>query len=333
MNKILLILLLAIAAFPLLAQEEDDAEPSDAPVRAKVTSDVNARRSPGGPKVGVLAAGTEVTIIGTNEGWMRVRSDAGKAWVDRRFLQSEEATLTPRAFALAPMAQKVSCPTTLAKCPDAGCSDPGSSSELLNIAKHGPGKGPVKKLQLTAFQTLQAAAGKAVGEGAQLDAEDRQAIRKLKVGSSTLGEGRLVAVTGFIAGEPHANTGESVNCGLKTEANNDIHISIVPQAGDDEFDSIVVEMIPQDRPEAWSSANLHKVVKAGRRVKIEGQLFYDSVHRVNKDKKAPKGGQPKRFSLWELHPVSAFYVCDDDSCTLNSNKGWTKLEDVEFPLQ
>src|SRR5437763_838573 len=98
--------------------------------------------------------------------------------------------------------------------------------------------------------TLQAAAGNAVGEGAQLDAEDRQTIRKLKVGSSTLGEGRLVAVTGFIVGKPHPNKGESVNCGLTAAADNDIHISIVGDPEESEFDSIVVEMIPQDRPEA-----------------------------------------------------------------------------------
>lgn len=338
MKKALLILLLSLLALPVLAQEadDDDVEPTGAPLRARVTSGVNTHSSPGGPSVGVLAPGAEVTIIGTYKGWMRVRSDAGKAWVDRRFLETPEATMTPRGFAL-PMlaaAKKASCFATLARCPINGCSEADSSSGLLNAAKHGPGIGPVKKLQLSDFETLQTAAGKAVGEGAQLDAEDRQLIRKLKVGSSTLGEGRLAVVTGFITGEPHPNKGETVNCNLTGAADNDIHISIVRDPdNDDEFDSIVVEMIPQDRPAAWSTANLAQVAAAGRRVKVEGQLFYDSVHRVNKNPKLPKGGQPKRFSLFELHPVSQFWVCDDDSCSINSTKGWTKLEEVEFPLQ
>ncbi len=337
MKNTLLFLLLSLLALPVLAQEadDDDVEPTTAPLRAKVTSGVNTHSSPGGPSVGVLAPGTEVTIIGTYEGWMRVKSDAGKGWVDRRFLETPEVTMTPRAFALPALAavKKAGCFPTLAKCPLNGCSEADSSSGLLNEAKHGPGSGPAKKLKLDDFETLQTAAGKAVGEGAQLDAEDRKVIRQLKVGSSTLGEGRLAIVTGFITGKPHANKGETVNCNLTAAGDNDIHISIVRDPGDTEFDSIVVEMIPQDRPAAWSSANLMQVAAAKRRVMVEGQLFYDSVHRVNKNPKVVKAGQPKRFSLFELHPIAQFWVCDDDSCSINSTKGWTKLEDVAFPLQ
>src|SRR2546423_1305369 len=157
MNKALSILLLFLFAMPVLAQEADEVEPSDAPVRAKVTGDVRTHRSPGGAAVGKLAAGADVMIIGTSEGWMRVRSEAGKSWVDRRFLQSSEATLTPKGFALPALAaaKKASCFPTLAKCPIAGCSDPDSSSGLLNTAKHGPAEGTLKKLQLSAFETLQ----------------------------------------------------------------------------------------------------------------------------------------------------------------------------------
>jgi len=62
---------------------------------------------------------------------------------------------------------------------------------------------------------------------------------------------RLVA---FLSeGTPHANSGESVNCNLKREDNNDLHVSVTETKNGSEFDGIVVEMIPQDRPANWTS--------------------------------------------------------------------------------
>jgi hypothetical protein len=264
---------------------------------------------------------------------MRVTTPKGKKWVDRRFLTTDAPVeLEPRTFALPPMPAakkaKPGCPTSLEQCTALGCAEEGTSHGFLNTAKHGPAQGALKKLTFAQFEALQDAADEEVGQGAQLSEEDRQTIRKLKVGSQTLGEGNLVSIVGFIGGKPHPNGGESVNCGLKGLANNDIHISIVPEAGDEEFDGIVVEMIPQERPAGWSPSALGKVKKANQKVMVVGQLFYDSVHRVNKNAKKPIGGQPKRMSLWELHPVSEFYVCTADDCSASSKKGWTKLEDL-----
>jgi hypothetical protein len=43
---------------------------------------------------------------------------------------------------------------------------------------------------------------------------------------------------------------------------------------------------------------------------IEGGLFYDNLHVANGDASNPvTGGQPKRFSLWEIHPVTSVKVC------------------------
>ncbi|HKO54952.1 MAG TPA: SH3 domain-containing protein [Thermoanaerobaculia bacterium] len=334
MKPFALLVVLLLFAAPLAAQdveEEEEAEPGDAPVTATVTGDVRMHAGPStGAAVGTLATGTTVEIIGTANGWMRVRTPDGKVWVDRRFLKTDEATLTPSAFAIAPMAaaKKAGCATSLGKCTDIGCAEEGTSHALLNAAKHGPPTGSLRKLTFAQFAALQDAAMKLVGEGAQLDEEDRKTIRKLKVGSQTLGEGTLASIVGFISGKPHPNSGESVNCGLGGLANNDIHISIVPEAGDEEFDGIVVEMIPQDRPSQWTPTALGKVAKAEQKVMVVGQLFYDSVHRVNKNAKKPIGGQPKRMSLWELHPVTEFFVCTEDDCTASSKKGWTKLEDL-----
>jgi hypothetical protein len=42
---------------------------------------------------------------------------------------------------------------------------------------------------------------------------------------------------------------------------------------------------------------------------IEGGLFYDNLHFANADANNPMQGQPKRFSLWEIHPVTSLKVC------------------------
>jgi hypothetical protein len=47
----------------------------------------------------------------------------------------------------------------------------------------------------------------------------------------------------------------------------------------------------------------------GKVLLIEGGLFYDNLHFTNGDASNPIPGQPKRFSLWEIHPVTSVKVC------------------------
>ena len=47
----------------------------------------------------------------------------------------------------------------------------------------------------------------------------------------------------------------------------------------------------------------------GKLLLIEGGLIYDNVHFVNGDADNPLPSQPKRFSLWEIHPVTSVKVC------------------------
>ncbi|MCU1230564.1 MAG: hypothetical protein JWO97_3448 [Acidobacteria bacterium] len=327
-------LLISVAAF---AQQEEveavdtDAEPSQEKVSATIASDVRMHDSPGGPATVTLKSGTAVQIIGMSpDGWVRVRTADGKGWVDRHFIKEPDngAALTPKAFALAAHAKKSSCFPTLAKCPLSGCMAPDDTHGIFNTVKHGPPSGAIKQVTLKTFAGLQTAADKVVGQASELDEEDRESIKKLKVGSATLGERSEVTVSGFIVGKPHPNGGESVNCGLTGVANNDIHISISDAAANSEFESIVVEMIPQDRPAGWSTTALGKVTKAKQRVRITGQLFYDNAHRVNGNAKHNLNGQPKRFSLWEIHPISEFEVCAKEPCDPAKSAGWTKLEDL-----
>jgi hypothetical protein len=187
-------------------------------------------------------------------------------------------------------------------------------------------------LQLDDFETLQSQADDLVGQKVSLTKSMRSKLRRLSTSAGQVSEGSFVAVAGYVVGVPHANkSGESVNCRLKGTDNNDFHIPIARAPTDTEFDAIVVEMIPQQRPAGWTVTKLKRIAKEERAVLVRGQLFYDNPHLVNGDPDDVIGGQPKRFSLWEVHPVTEFYVCPADRrCDPRSiGSGWRPLADLQ----
>lgn len=136
-------------------------------------------------------------------------------------------------------------------------------------------------------------------------------------------------ITGFIVfdSKPHANSSESVNCRLKTSANNDFHLSLAERAADSEAEGIVIEMIPQDRPSNWTLTKLTATENARKRVLVVGGLFYHNKHVVNSDPENPIGGQPARFSLWKVHRITEFFVCKktNKACDPATASDWKKL--------
>src|SRR5262249_33006890 len=156
----------------------------------------------------------------------------------------------------------------------------------------------------------------------------------LMVGSGTVSEGDFVQVSGFMVGlpeRPKAEGAESVNCNLRddgTHKNNDFHIPIARDAADSEFKGIVVEMIPQRRPSAWMIETIRMIAEQKLAVLVRGQLMYDNKHLVNKDPQADNG-QPKRFSLWEVHPITEFFVCRRATCDVANIGEWELLGKVQ----
>ena len=71
--------------------------------------------------------------------------------------------------------------------------------------------------------------------------------------------------------------------------------------------------------------------RRGFPVLVRGQLFYDNKHLVNSDPDDVKPRQPKRFSLWEIHPVTEFHVCVtvDNDCDPKDLAQWEPLENME----
>jgi hypothetical protein len=92
-------------------------------------------------------------------------------------------------------------------------------------------------------------------------------------------------------------------------------------------------MIPQNRNPAWTLTKLADIQAKDLEVRVMGQLLYDSIHVPNDDPNHVVGGQPKRMSLWEVHPITQFLVCtkSDNACEPAKEGEWTLLEDYPEP--
>jgi hypothetical protein len=71
--------------------------------------------------------------------------------------------------------------------------------------------------------------------------------------------------------------------------------------------------------------------RPGRAQAAQAGLIYDNLHLVNSDPGQPKGGQPHRYSLWEIHPVAQFVVCGnlDNTCDPSQPGDWIPLDNVD----
>ncbi len=231
---------------------------------------------------------------------------------------------------------------SLGACPKIGCAKPNSPLAATNSQKRTVATtGSPAKISFADLQDLQTdvqtkfahppvpVAGEDVKSYHSMKAAPRKILLSgLPVASGKFSEGDFVELSGFIASEkqkPHPNKGETVNCKFKDEPRNDYHISITPTKNSDETKGVVVEMIPQDphrKSKDWNLDKLRNIQDRQLPVKIRGRLFFDSEHSKNTSKTSTST-QPRRFSLWEIHPISSFFVCESGSCT---SSGWKALE-------
>jgi hypothetical protein len=292
----------------------------DAPVFGKVMTKkrtaLKAAPNAQGAAAAMVEANTDLRwIMGERKGkYVRVMVPKGASgWVLEADV-NKVADADLASAALEASAQPCVSPQTLNACTTTkptGCSAPGSAHGLVNQLKRTvPPQGTPTMLTFDAFSQLQSAAVELVDESVEIPPAERTKIKNIETTEGTVGEGSRVRLVAFLSdGSPHANSGESVNCNLKTEANNDIHISVTEAKNASEFEGIVVEMIPQDRPSNWTSSDVETL--RGKVLLIEGGLFYDNLHFANGDANNPIPDQPKRFSLWEIHPVTSVRVCKD----------------------
>lgn len=143
-----------------------------------------------------------------------------------------------------------------------------------------------------------------------------------------MGEGKYVSYVAFVKDAHYSDVaaGEAVNCNIPGNDTNDIHIVLVQSPNDDECTSTTAEMSPHSRPASWTPQNIMSA-SAGHPIRVKGHLFYDGSHVPCSGTSRPN---PKRASLWEVHPVYSFEVCTQTTladCQGNSAQ-WTPLEQL-----
>lgn len=304
-------------------------------------ANLRADASTHNPPIQTLAQGAHVFVIDAQptNGFYHVRTGQQKeGWVwsksvsfqprgggsSRKLVRRPTVVETERLMGRA----AAGCTTDLNSCPASGCAAPDEPHGLANqLKRRVPTGGSTISLNFDDFQALQHQADDLVGENKELTADDRAKLTGLTVSGGQVSEGDVVSVVGYLVGTPHPNTKESVNCNLRGADNNDFHIPISNDPGNSDFQGIVVEMIPQNRPDTWTLANLAQIENSAQLVMVTGALFYDNFHYVNGDPSSPRSGQPHRFSLWEVHPITQFSVCSksDNSCDPLQATDWTPL--------
>lgn len=308
----------------------------------KTTGNVRVHSGPSqdSPVIATLPKGSSVTLLESkpSQGFYKVQTAAKQqGYISARYLaavstKGRALVHKPTNFEMEPHAIGLSsakaCVSDLASCPTNGCAAADSPHGLMNQLKQTvPSSTTPVLLTFDDFDNLQQQAHNLVGEDRELTAADRAQLKSMTVSGGVVSEGDLVSVVGYLVDTPHPNTGESVNCNLKGEANNDYHIPISNDPANTGFQGIVVEMIPQSRPANWSLANLTQVESGGQLVMVTGGLIYDNMHRVNADASNPERGQPARFSLFEVHPITQFVVCtrSDNKCDPAQASDWAPL--------
>jgi hypothetical protein len=96
-----------------------------------------------------------------------------------------------------------------------------------------------------------------------------------------------------------------------------------------EKDSFVAEMTPFTRHTKWTFSRVNAL--QGQQVKVVGQLMVDNAHfNANDDCGFPSSQTCWRSTVWEIHPISQFYVCKaSGGCTaLSPASDWTNLDDM-----
>ena len=171
-----------------------------------------------------------------------------------------------------------------------------------------------------------------------------------------LGEGNIVTVFAYLffaedtgkTASAKPSIGETCNCQLRLPGSYDFHIGLgfdktlaaqirkskkQPAHGGPTTmgkTSVVAEMTPHTRGPNWTLARV--ISLRGQQVKVVGQLTLDNEHLNAKDDCGFPGAAAScwRSTVWEVHPVTQFYVCNLSSgCNASSpDSAWTSLDDL-----
>jgi hypothetical protein len=133
------------------------------------------------------------------------------------------------------------------------------------------------------------------------------------------GEGKAVRLKVRII-KAKSSGHETPNCHLKLQANNDFHLVFTRIKGETEEHSITGEMTPRLRPEGWTLSKLRDLADEEAYVRVTGYLMLDTEHLGD--------SVPKRYTHWEIHPITAFEVCTMTKAKCDQGEGWVSLESL-----
>lgn len=163
--------------------------------------------------------------------------------------------------------------------------------------------------------------------------EDRSVLKDLITGPNgvRIGEGTVVRFVGFVSHPRNSNRskGEAVNCKTGGIDHNDIHLDLIQSSDQPACKSITAEIIPHFRPAAWTVNILKLPQFKDHPFRFTGHLFFDASHRPCRNDSDKVN--PKRASIWEIHPVYAIDVCKFKTlgrCRAASATAWTPLADM-----
>jgi len=137
--------------------------------------------------------------------------------------------------------------------------------------------------------------------------------------------GGPVTATGYLYDAKYSEK-ETCNCSYTQKEWLDFHIWIVRNKRQaKKSKSFVVEITPRVRREhpGWTVKKLRALIlpRKWALVRVEGLLTFDSEHwNFVRDK--------KRATMWEIHPVTKFWVCSRGSaCDAGQEDGWKSLDE------
>lgn len=200
------------------------------------------------------------------------------------------------------------------------------------------GEGPPVDLTIANFRQLHALLQNLVqwsAGGKPSISDDRSELAAVgELGDEIIGEGRVVRVIGYVREatttyENPSTGGEYVNCKQRGIERNDFHVNIGATEDADVCSGIVVEFSPHFRPAEWYPAKLRALIQDRRPIRVTGALFVDDEHTITTCGK-PGSSQPKRGSLWEVHPIYVADVCrfkSKSSCGIDNEAAWVPLAD------
>lgn len=200
------------------------------------------------------------------------------------------------------------CSTDLANCPAEGC---GGGDKLLNRKKNRTDI-PQSSYQAMTFEDFLHLEEERPSQWTEN--QNRSEVE-------AQGEDTPVSLASYMIGA-HPGSPETCNCKLSGETNNDFHINLVERPTDRLWDSIVVEMTPRIRSSVpqWTLQTLQNLITDVNNpplVRVSGYLLFDSEH-------VSRSGGP-RITIWEIHPVTKFEVCNGAQCTVDSDSGWQDI--------